>query len=353
MTSWVGLRVHDSLPRSFVTCNADGKSPAHVALKVNGACTSCEHNLHAPFAPHRVRGERERDEVVLREVARPPFAPAVRTLIRPAPVLRVDVRPVADFRAVTRPPFAPAFRFCAVVPARPPRAPAAFTVIVPRPVVFRAVVLRAVVFRAVVFRAVVFRAVVLRAVVFRAVVFRAVVLRAPVVRREVVALRVEPLLRAVVLRDEVPPREDVERDEPLREPDERAGEPLRDELDERELEPLEPDEDFVSPFCARCLLTVRAAISFARPVERPCFFSESLMCSYWRSRFELHELGIGIEPPTVWGFQAGKHPSRKLRALCAETRTRVTRSVRCARRARSRTAPSTGRRPSCPHRTRR
>jgi hypothetical protein len=45
---------------------------------------------------------------------------------------------------------------------------------------------------------------------------------------------------------------------------------------------------FVSPACARSLLTVRAAISFARFVERPSFFSDSLMCSYWRSRFAFH-----------------------------------------------------------------
>ena len=51
------------------------------------------------------------------------------------------------------------------------------------------------------------------------------------------------------------------------------------ELD-RELDPDRDDEPFVSPFSARCLLTVRAAISFARFVERPCFFSLSLMCSY-------------------------------------------------------------------------
>src|SRR5439155_23280148 len=50
--------------------------------------------------------------------------------------------------------------------------------------------------------------------------------------------------------------------------------------------------DFVSPFFARVLLTVRAAISFARFVERPCFFSLSLMCSYCRSRLSDHVLGM-------------------------------------------------------------
>jgi hypothetical protein len=44
---------------------------------------------------------------------------------------------------------------------------------------------------------------------------------------------------------------------------------------------------FVSPASRRCLFTVRAAISFARFVLRPSFFSDSLMCSYWRSRFAL------------------------------------------------------------------
>jgi hypothetical protein len=293
-------------------------------------------------------------ELVFRAVARPPRAPAARTVIRPLPVEREDddVRPVAALRAVARPPFAPAFRFSAVVPARPPRAPAALTVIVPRPLVLRAeevlrveVVLRAVVFRAVVLpavalRAVLFRAVVLRAVVVRAVVLRATVLRAAVLRavvlrapperdadeRDVVDFRDGPLVREVevfrageLFRDDVE-REDVERgdveraDEPLREPDERDDEPLRaDEEDDRdEPEPLERD-DFVSPASARCLLTVLAAISFARPVERPCFRSDSLMCSYCRSRFALHDLGIGIEPPTGWV----SWPANTIPAKCA------------------------------------
>jgi hypothetical protein len=37
---------------------------------------------------------------------------------------------------------------------------------------------------------------------------------------------------------------------------------------------------FVRPSSARCLLTVAAAIDFARFVLRPCFRSLSLMCSY-------------------------------------------------------------------------
>jgi hypothetical protein len=220
----------------------------------------------------------------LRAAARPPRAPAVRTDMRPLPERDVDVRPVDDLRAVARPPLAPAFFFCAVVPARPPRAPAALTVIVPRredvlrALVLRAADLRAVVFRAVVLRAAVFRAVVFRAVVLRAgdrrpVVFRAVVFRAPVELRAVVLRAVD--LRAVDLR--LP---DVFRDAVLRldEPLPRADDDFR-ELDELEDE-REDEDDFVSPFAARSLLTVRAAISFARFVDRPCFFSESLMCSY-------------------------------------------------------------------------
>jgi hypothetical protein len=50
----------------------------------------------------------------------------------------------------------------------------------------------------------------------------------------------------------------------------------------------ERDEVFASPLLARSLLTVRAAISLARFVERPCLRSLSLMCSYCRSRLALH-----------------------------------------------------------------
>ncbi|MFN2587022.1 MAG: hypothetical protein ABR613_02730 [Actinomycetota bacterium] len=45
-----------------------------------------------------------------------------------------------------------------------------------------------------------------------------------------------------------------------------------------------PDEPLVSPDCERCLLTVRAAISFARFVDLPRFLAPSLTCSYCRSR---------------------------------------------------------------------
>src|SRR5262249_3105294 len=44
------------------------------------------------------------------------------------------------------------------------------------------------------------------------------------------------------------------------------------------------DELCASPDRARSLLTVRAAISSARPSELPRSSSPSLMCSYWRAR---------------------------------------------------------------------
>jgi hypothetical protein len=161
----------------------------------------------------------------LRAVARPPRAPAVRTDIVPRPELRDELVVLRELEraAVVRPPFAPAFFFCAVVPARPPFAPAALTVIV-----FRVAVFRAGVFFAVVFFAVVFFAVVFFAVDFLAAVFFAADL---------------------LVADFFAVDEDF-------------------------------DLDFVSPASERCLLTVRAAISLARFVERPCFCSESLMCSY-------------------------------------------------------------------------
>jgi hypothetical protein len=224
-----------------------------------------------------------RDDVFF-ALARPPRAPAVRTDIVPRPLVvrEEDALRVDDFFAVARPPLAPAFRFCAVVPARPPLAPAAFTDIVPRPLVFRAVV--ELVFRAVAFfreAAVAFlRGVVdafLRGVV---VFFRAAVDFAFDVVREAVL---------VFLREAVPPpREELE---------------LRDELGD--------EEDFVSPACDRCLLTVRAAISFARFVERPCFCSDSLTCSYCRSRFALQELGM-MQTSSVVSWPANTCPRRAL-----------------------------------------
>src|SRR5579884_4150118 len=268
----------------------------------------------------RQRLLRERDEPrepdVFRAAARPPRAPAPRTVMRPVPERDVE-EPRAvddDLRAVARPPFAPALRFCAVVPARPPRAPAAFTVIVPRPLVLRALVLRALVLR-------------------DAVEPRAVVLRALLVLRDVVERPAEPPREREValLRADVPPRADEpllvrERDEVDR-PDVARDVPARDVEPLRERDPLEPDDvpederdddfDFVSPDWARCLLTVRAAISFARFVDRPCFFSESLMCSYCRSRFALHELGTGMQA-SWFRFPGRQTHSRNVRALCAQ-----------------------------------
>ena len=58
-----------------------------------------------------------------------------------------------------------------------------------------------------------------------------------------------------------------------------------------------PLEDFVSPDCARCLLTVRAAISSARPSPTPRSCSESLMCSYCRFRFGFVTPRGGIPRP--------------------------------------------------------
>jgi hypothetical protein len=218
----------------------------------------------------------------LRAVARPPRAPAERTDKVPRPLLReddADERVALVFRAVARPPVAPAVFFCALVPARPPRAPAARTLSVPRPLdAFRAVVfLRLAVLRLAVLRVAAFRVAVFREAVFRDVVaFREAVLRAVVAFRVAVFRAVVVLRRLddVLLRDELDelrPRAD---EPPLR--DDEPDDEEREEDDEREDDP----PDFDSPDWARCLLTVRAAISFARPVERPCFFSESLMCSY-------------------------------------------------------------------------
>src|SRR3954469_2747377 len=67
------------------------------------------------------------------------------------------------------------------------------------------------------------------------------------------------------------------------------------------------EDSFASPLRARSLLTVRAAISLARFVEAPLFFSLSLMCSYWRSRLLLHAF-CGIENLPSWDIS---------RRLCA------------------------------------
>jgi hypothetical protein len=63
-------------------------------------------------------------------------------------------------------------------------------------------------------------------------------------------------------------------------------EPLLLDFDELDFD-LVP-ELLASPDCARCLLTVAAAISSARSSDRPASSSDSFTCSYWRSRFSLH-----------------------------------------------------------------
>jgi hypothetical protein len=241
----------------------------------------------------RVRLEPDEDRV-LRAVAGPPRAPAERTVIAPPPDARwLDERDVDVFRAA----------------ARPPRAPAARTVIVPRPDARRVDEREAVDLReppdlrdVVLREPVVFRAVVLRELVdLRDVVdFRFAPLDRDVVdfRPLVDLLRVPVVFRAVVLRELVDLRDVVDfRFAPL-DRDVVDFRPLVDlprelvAFRELELEPPRDDDfreldDFVWPAFARCLLTVRAAISSARSSERPCSFSDCLMCLYWRSRLLL------------------------------------------------------------------
>src|SRR5438132_8299882 len=74
------------------------------------------------------------------------------------------------------------------------------------------------------------------------------------------------------------------------------------------------EDDFASPLRARSLLTVRAAISFARLVEAPRFLAPSLTCSYCRSRLLLHaDCGIRIPPHRL--FRRGV--ARLFAFLCA------------------------------------
>jgi hypothetical protein len=51
------------------------------------------------------------------------------------------------------------------------------------------------------------------------------------------------------------------------------------------------------------LLTVRAAISLARPVDFPSFFSLALTCSYWRSSLLLQAFGMMISLLSFPGFR--------------------------------------------------
>jgi hypothetical protein len=61
---------------------------------------------------------------------------------------------------------------------------------------------------------------------------------------------------------------------------------------------------FASPDRARSLFTVRAAISFARPVLSPRCFALALMCSYCRSGLGLDPRGISHLPAAVAGARA-------------------------------------------------
>jgi hypothetical protein len=62
--------------------------------------------------------------------------------------------------------------------------------------------------------------------------------------------------------------------------DEERDDVLRDDVLPADVRFRELDFDFVWPLLARCLFTVRAAISFARFVLLPRFCADSLMCSY-------------------------------------------------------------------------
>src|SRR2546421_8147916 len=82
-----------------------------------------------------------------------------------------------------------------------------------------------------------------------------------------------------------------------------------DEMSRRDVR----DDSRASPVRARSLLTVRAAISLARLVERPCFFSLSLTCSYWRSRLLLQAF-CGMQIPPRW-VRVGPAPEAAFYAL--------------------------------------
>ena len=53
----------------------------------------------------------------------------------------------------------------------------------------------------------------------------------------------------------------------------------------------------VRPWVRRVLLTVRAAMAFARLVDAPRRLLLCLMCSYWRSSFLDQDEGISLTPP--------------------------------------------------------
>ena len=67
-------------------------------------------------------------------------------------------------------------------------------------------------------------------------------------------------------------------------------------------------ERFVSLASARCLFTVAAAISFARRGLRPRCCSDSMMCSYCRTRFALRTPRGGIQLSSCPPPNAGEMP---------------------------------------------
>jgi hypothetical protein len=135
------------------------------------------------------------------------------------------------------------------------------------------------------------RADVVRADELRVGVLRPVEVLRVVVLRPAVLLRPDEVLRPDVVRPAVllPPDDDVLRLAVLRVAVLRAAvprfaaelPPLRLDVErEDDLDVDAREELLVSPAFVRCLLTVRAAISFARLVDSPFFFSLSLTCSY-------------------------------------------------------------------------
>jgi hypothetical protein len=94
---------------------------------------------------------------------------------------------------------------------------------------------------------------------------------------------------------------------------------------------------FASPDCARCLLTVRAAISSALSVLAPRSLAESLMCSYWRSRFALFNPRGGMGslrevaarvipvPDSLLGTRGGDHQMIDVRQRTSATAFSVVR----------------------------
>src|SRR5207249_7140829 len=72
-----------------------------------------------------------------------------------------------------------------------------------------------------------------------------------------------------------------------------------------DVRPRDPPRLLVSPFMRRVLFVVAAAIRFATPALRPRRLALRLICSYWRSRLLLQELGIRLLRASP-GRQGGK-----------------------------------------------